>query len=368
MSDLRRVPGTRILSATSAGRTARHDVREAGPGPRRDGFDAVKGVCIFAVLLIHALSVGPLPIGSAPGVAGLPVDVVVRQFVDFPVFVFLGVSGYFAGASARSGRSFSVRRRLWRLLPAYLLATFVTSAVLAPGHLVEPRKWVAMLLAGTGIGIGYYVVVLVQFVVATPLLLAIRSWRVHLAIGVSGSLLGIGFTYWAARAGILFPYSGLLAVVWFPSYQVGLILGRRKGGVPVSWPVLFAAWVVGIALSVGEAAAVGSGDVGFAVSQVKLSSIFTSLVILIAAVRFATGRGGTAVPGWLACVGKSSYFIYLYHLPLLGVLMSRLGRVVPFSPLASLMGSLVVLAVLGCVAPVARRVLGAGVASRCLGA
>src|SRR5688572_23772990 len=109
--------------------------------------------------------------------------------------MFLALSGYFHGR----GQRFDSKARLLRVLVTYVIWTTIYIALLKPNHFIHPKALLLDYAAGDGIAIGYFIIVLCQFILLAPLLRAITSARVHVAIMAAGALIGLTLTYATAK-------------------------------------------------------------------------------------------------------------------------------------------------------------------------
>jgi fucose 4-O-acetylase-like acetyltransferase len=278
----------------------------------RDPFwDFIRGVAILAVIYIHSCQI----IGLAPGSAELEFGLVQKQIVNFAVPVFLALAGYFDGCS----NSRSIAARLWRLLPPYTLWTVVFVMLTKRKHFLDISDLALDFATGTGIGIGYFVIVLVQMTLFMSLVERM-SIGVQAMLAVGLFTLGTAATYANAFLGLwrplAFPYDALPFFVWAPFYQLGFLIARspemrrRLSAAPISLPV--SAIVVLLAVSIGEAMALQYTEPVLAASQLKLSSKLVSLAVIVTI--FALHGRVSVRDGALSRFGRSSYFVYLFHL------------------------------------------------------
>lgn len=294
-------------------------------------WDAWKGVAIVAVVAIHACgSALAFPDGSA----NQTFAVVLRQFINFPVALFVFFSGMFASQGRPAASYFaSVRSRASRLLVPYLVwAAVYTCAKAITGKLVL-AELPEMLATGTMISVGYYVIVMLQIAVLSPVLERLSS--TVLKIGVSVSIAAsCAFTYGVRAGGVdvtwsHFPYNSLPFFLWLPFYLAGLAVGKSDPGMGVGrWQIALALASVAAACAVVEAFFWLPGSMELAISQLKLSSMITSL--LVCALTVCTARTWVTAGGWrwaLTWLGARSFYFYLSHMLVLGVVQAALRRV-----------------------------------------
>lgn len=87
-------------------------------------WDKQKGAAIIAVVLIHSLSsTANFPIDSLNNNFGI----ILRQFINFPVGLFIFLAAFFAMRSTGTTDSYldSVKRRIWRLSLPFLIWLFI---------------------------------------------------------------------------------------------------------------------------------------------------------------------------------------------------------------------------------------------------
>lgn len=315
-------------------------------------WDSWKGVAITSVVFIHSMNgTEQFAEGSFNWFFGLTF----RQVLNFAVPLFLAMSGYFAAKSQWPGVYDFVLKRSDRLVWPYLFWSMIGVAFFVGVDGITGAKLVKALFTGSGVGAGYYVIVLLQFIALTPLFQSIKNLRSHVVILFVSSAIGLLFAYYirVETVGFFskFPGSVLLFVVWCPFYQLGYVSGKfdvqqhLKG----KTGMLFAALAAAIVASIVEAlfwARAGFYSVG--VSQVKLSSFIASALVFLIAL-YESHRGvrvpGGAVLSWL---GSNSFPIYLSHLLFLTPFVDLFSRVkplfdvqiafVPFSSFATLAG------------------------------
>ena len=159
----------------------------------------------------------------------------------------------------------------------------------------------------------YYVLVYAQLVVLTPLLYRLLHSCpiVPYALGVL-ALVGREV---AALAGIELPHVQAIFAVWLIFYVVGLDWERWRGyveGKAALWGVVA---VVALCVQGGFGFAWNAyGDYNMATTQLKLTSMATSLVVIALIMSLPANLKAKAGGSFLGRLGDASFGIYLCHM------------------------------------------------------
>lgn len=284
-------------------------------------WDKWKGAAIIAVVLIHASgSTANFPVGSFNYEFGI----ILRQMINFPVGLFVFLAAFFATRSTRESDSYwvTVRKRVWRLaLPFLLWSLIYFGAKLVRGSLVFeeiPLK----LLNGSSVAVGYFVIVMIQMSLISPLLERFNFKQLIKLLPIS-LLLSLVTTYtlqlvYPESIISKFPYYALPFSIWLPFYIGGLIVGKRKGvvwnGLSIGGALLI--YCLCVCLSFAESTLLLQELRGLATSQLKVTSILTTssvcLLVIVAGRRSDNNREN--VLSWL---GERSFYFYLSHMLIL---------------------------------------------------
>jgi peptidoglycan/LPS O-acetylase OafA/YrhL len=178
-------------------------------------------------------------------------------------------------------------------------------------------------LLGTGIGIGYFVIVLIQYILLTPVLARLNGKRTHIILMATLFACGLLVTY-VARAGhpnsrwAQYPFYCLSFIVWYPFYHLGVFaakFGIVNSSVWRSRAWIFLLYFAFLAASVAEGIFLCGRGVALGVSQLKATSLLTSVALFLLLLCYhRTGPGRLFSNHFLQLLGKSSYMIYLMHL------------------------------------------------------
>lgn len=284
--------------------------------PRIERLDQWKGASIVAVIAIHASGTA---LTFPPSTFNWAFGLIVRQPINFAVPMFLALAGYLAGAKrleTPSDRRTFWRNRFERLLLPYLVWTLATVALRTPSHLISPIALAKDILLGQGIGVGYFVIVLAQFIAVTPLIASLkRSWH-HIAIMGIATAAGLATRYYfqiEQPDSILaqFPLYALHPLAWYPFYHLGFWIHRTCPSWLNRQPAMTRLAGFFLLLSIAEGWLLASqGYVEFATSQLKTSSFLMSGSLVLIALSSDRRERGSSL---LASLGRNSYFIYLSH-------------------------------------------------------
>lgn len=239
----------------------------------------------------------------------------------FGADLFFVLSGYIVSLSAERASSALefLRRRAWRILPLYYLATMLEVARLwRRGDGVDGERLVGSLLfwpqvGGPVLSVGWTLNFEVLFYLWLALVIRWRprEFRLWAAWGPAA------FAVWNP---ITFLFAGGVLLRRLPFYCVGLGL---------------AAWVAGAWFGVGD---IWNCELtSFGVNSGK-RILYWGLPAL-AVVGGVAGWRGRTMPGWLLYLGRESYAIYLFqHFGLMAVAVWQ----PPWLPVSLALGSLAV--------------------------
>ena len=277
---------------------------------QRDIFwDAMKGIAIVAVILIHTTS------RNTPG------GVAWRQFINFPVALFFFMAGYFC--HVRESYGAFVARKAKRLLVPLTVASLVYAGL----ELYFARN------SGTGMTInrilealvsfptswGYFVLALFQCMLLAPFLLKCQErWLMRISFAAylaTAAYFYLASTVFLGKWTLSRSVPVIFCTAWLPLFALGLRLQKRRLTLWAPWkrPLL-----AGVALMAW--AALGGifwydhATIQLARSQLRLPCILFSLVLAGLLPNLADhyslhGRIWTFV----ARLGELSFFVYLWH-------------------------------------------------------
>lgn len=320
-------------------------------------YDYAKGICIICVILIHAIYVEDttnLSIGQF-------VSIAIRQVINFPVAVFLGFAGFFVGVHISRGGSIKIWRRSSDLFIPYLIATAFYFVLYQVNPIAEGMIFIIKaIFLGSGIEIGYFVIVLVQLTLITPLIMLIKSDRTHIVVTVSMFFIGFLYTYLTNIFKISpldeFPWSSIFFFTWYPVYHIGLYIGINKERVyslsrnryilPMVILLLVISLIEALYLRVYVEGPLFN-------RQIKASSILYATMVLVAFLSFKIPRLYVLTP-YISNIGTSTYFIYLYHLVVLREVMDFSKTLIPGGLPPQLLAAFITLGIMVALINIAR--------------
>ncbi|GMA33445.1 acyltransferase family protein [Litorihabitans aurantiacus] len=354
------------------------------PAPSRDVFwDAVRGVCILGVVWTHTRT--GIPYLDGPHAWNFDAWLVVREVWNFPVAVFVFLAAFFVRPARVLERPGAwLRSRAVRLgVPFLVWSTAFTLLGAALAGTRDVRRLVRDVVLGASAPHLYFVLVLLQLVVVTPLLLRVLEARWRWVMWLVTPAFAVWLYVRTLADGGPPSFSNTWLLGWFGFYWAGLWV-RRYGTPRVGVRAAVVIAVLATAASVAEAALlVRAGvDVGFAVGQLSGTSVVAAFAVVLLLVVWherRTDRGDTPPPGRfaraLAHLGRDSYGIYYVHVLWLTLLWRAVAPpwsgdglvampVLPLLQLAEAAGALALS--LGLMAAV-RALVGRTAASRWLG-
>ena len=275
--------------------------------PKDRYLQAVRGAAITAVVLIHCLP-------------QCDVSVALRPLLNWAVAAFLFLSGLLT-AEARIARGGVLGRRIRRTLPPYVVWSLAYALLLQGSSVLGALK--ALLTAGASAQM-YFVAVHLQLTTLTPLLYRLLKWRPLIAYAITPLSLAV---YEALTiAGVALPILGRLFPMWLIFYVVGLDWERWRDRLHGKLGAALIA--LGMCLAIQLACGftwLRFGDYNMATTQLKLSSVATSLCVIAVIMLLPTSGKRRLSESFLADVGDASFGIYLCHMFVLVVVRKALA-------------------------------------------
>jgi hypothetical protein len=193
---------------------------------RSNYWDCWKGAAISAVVLIHVLA------KNSSFYDNDVYAIMLGQVLFTCVPIFLALAGFFCAKKIPSNMKFYVEKGLRLLLP-YLVWTSIYIIIFKVGHISNLYLLTKDFAFGEGVGIGYFVILLLQYILVTPFILKIERHYIHFILMVGGCILGIFFLYYMrerfSNSGISkFPLVLIPFFVWYSFYHLGLYAAKHR--------------------------------------------------------------------------------------------------------------------------------------------
>lgn len=276
-------------------------------------WDYAKGLAIIAVVMIH--STGYLLRSDH---VNDDIGLILRQLINFAVPTFLFIAGYFSVSNKNISDFEYLKSRSLRILPPYIFWSLIFTgiSVFLLGNPFSVSKLAYGLLFGSSIGIGYFVVVLMQFVFLTLIIKRINNKSVHIWIMIALSIIGLLYTYLLKiflpnHFLSNFPLSALPFFIWYPFYHFGFYLKKFKPEINYK-PNSYLIFSIFLAITIFEGYVLTYFfDIQFGASQIKFSSFLLSFFICILIYK---NRVKTNCNKFIVYLGLNSFGIYLSHM------------------------------------------------------
>lgn len=291
-------------------------------GNSKDEFwQMIRGICIISVILIHCTNgIGFRETSTASW--NFDYWLIMRQFIDFPVAIFIFLAGYFTNIErVEKFKLVYVRNRVKRLLLPFLVwSTFYTLLnIVTSGGNINILNSIIKLLFGLSSGQLYFILVLLQLTLITPLLIKTikNNQGTKILFLLTPLYLLCLYFYGAFFENQLLFYQTYFPA-WFIFYYAGLFI-RIKGFKPFFKKIqLFNSILfcfIGFILSIIEGyslLALGYSE-GFASSQIKFSSFL--YVFAIINLLFVIKPYFEKIEiKWLKYLGENSYGLFYVHM------------------------------------------------------
>lgn len=263
----------------------------------------LRALAIIAVIIIHVSTVKQ----------GNEV-IILRQFVNYCVALFIFLSGYLTKKDSVNNLVQFYKKRLIRVLVPYFIWSIFYISISKDYNI---KSIIIKLITGQGCSIYYYIIVYVQLVLLTPVLLKMldkkRGKYIELLTPVS--LLVLYVCIYLGKP-ISFPYNVLSCTIWIIFYYYGLKvrnLANTEECLQKNLIKNILLYIICLILSLVEGFIWNKvGNISIAVSQTKISSMFTSICFI----NIMIGLKGkiNVTSNVFKTIGDYSFGIYLTHI------------------------------------------------------
>lgn len=340
-------------------------------------FEFIRGICIICVMLIHCQN-GIEYEDSEIYWFNYYYWLIFRQFINFPVAVFVFLTAYFTNITRVTQNPIKYyKSRVSRLLVPFLIWSIIYSSisVVKLGFHVNLIRIILKIIVGQASAPLYYIVVLIQLVLITPLLInCLKNKYLNLMVFcITPIYLIISYAYTYVTKDQL-PLYATLFPAWLIFYYTGLyikingfVIRQKNKAVSHAFVLIGCALLFSIAecylmLYLGFSAA-------SATSQIKISSFLYSLTI-INLIFVLKEYGIKTKESFVTKIGNYSYGIFYVHCFWL-LLVSKAMSYIPFIhsilPVYQLIELLAILALSMLSIIITDKIIGKKLASKYLG-
>lgn len=285
-----------------------------------DYFQGIRGLCILSVVLIHCTT-GIQFKESVDLSFNYHYWLILRQFINFPVAIFIFLAGYFANTMQATNTPllFFTNRGKRLIIPFLIWSVFlIIVASIINGNIPTVFNALFAVVTGRAAGPLYFIPVLIQLTIITPLLVKNMEvkWFRFLCFTVTPLYLFVMYVYQYSTKQQM-PYYEIPFPAWFLFYYAGLYI-KAKGVIflmkcnrlltaiaLVLLALLASIFECYLLLSFGMPDSVAS-------SQIKVSSFlyaFAVLNMLYIVRKYASDP----ISKLFVCLGNNSYGIYYAH-------------------------------------------------------
>lgn len=241
-------------------------------------FQQLRGFCIILVVLIH------LPIGLDTDDSSF-LWLSIRQFINFPVATFIFLSAYFCKYDCNKNILIFYEKRLKRLLVPYLIwaCFYLIIYPLIKKHTLDDD---ALFLFLTGYGPAYFLLVLIQLTIITPLIFKYKDNQYFRIFSWVVTPVYILFCYaYLLKTGKTLPAYQTPFPAWYIFYFFAITYKQKLDNLKSNINTLTLIFTIIVFLVFanfeGQIILKYVGDRSFAISQIKLSSIIYSLLMIV---------------------------------------------------------------------------------------
>ncbi len=330
-------------------------------------FDAFRGFAIIAVVAIHVIDNSLLRTDLSGVGWRFYIAILCRQLLNFAVPAFIFISGYWMSKkhieSLEGYKTFLTRRLSRVLVPYFFWSLVLIGSAVIRTHSIDVYEVILKLLTGRASTVYFFIMVIVQLYVATPLLQYINRKPYGLVLILALNGVSLLFVY-LSRLNLSYRIPASSAFYsWVIYYEIGLLVGTYGSKVFVSKRLgdfILPALLLSLLMSEQEATILLSkgSDKYFAIAPLKISSFLYSACVILAFLHLRERL--SYWPKFLATIGRYSFGIYLIHMIILNPLASLLQRfdvVYSLQPLYQLLLVFVTMSICVLVISISRRLL-----------
>lgn len=352
-------------------------VNQPAPSPKKQrmsSFDAFKGLAIIAVVFAHATAFGWVFFDKPGEYFNAYYGVITRGFEYFALPTFVVVSGFWFGTltfSSWADYTSFLRKRVLRILLPYLFWSILLASWQSLRGGFSVPDFAAKVLLGQADGPYYFILLMLQFYVLTPVFLRMSRTTAGLIAIIAAHvaiLLGWYYVRFAFNPDLHYSVMKLPFITWLSLFPLGMWMRNHTQSVDkLTLPFLIACALVLYAVVMAESELyLRKGWLELAISDIRLTAMFYGVIVVLIFFQFRNKEW----PSFLVTLGDYSFGIFFIHGTLLRGFAKIFSKVPGLFEMQPVFQSLVALATLfACyiVIYTSRRLLGVDKSSRIFG-
>ena len=297
-------------------------------------YQIIRAICIFAVILIHCKN--GIEYRESEFNWNYYYWIGFRQIINFPVSVFMFLAGYFVNQEVViiSPKNW-VLNRLYRLYLPFLFWSFLYTIIsvrrdFALDFIFVLKTFLKILIGYNGIHL-YFVFILIQLIILTPLVLKHHNTKILILLTciifyiLKYISVFNNWKYFEEYWKFLFPCFGIFYI-----FGIEIKVSNYKKYLD-KIPLFFIVCLMFVFLCFSFFEAFVLNNVGindnFVVSQVKLSSVFYSMSVIVFIIKLHDYIKSKSNMNFLILVGNNSFQIYFFHVIVL-LLINKILKII----------------------------------------
>lgn len=295
-------------------------------------FDFLRGIAIVMVVLIHCT--GIINFEGANNI----MTMAFRECLNCAVPIFIAISGYFMCLKPVDNP-----KDYLSFIKKYVPAVWVPMALwsipaasIAVYHGASIIKELSLLIVG-GISIYYFISLIIQYYLLTPIIKKVNIKRVFFC-GIITFCWAIFITYWHSIKGnwpLLVQYAGVFpaSLLWYALGCWFRIVPLKRESSILPWIIIAGCAIIGQFFESRWLA--GYGGVG--IGDIKISTVTYDMAIIFVVfskkveriynVAMSKKDVNNGILRFINYLGRTSFGLYLAHMYVLGQIVNRLERV-----------------------------------------
>lgn len=284
---------------------------------KKNYIQVLRGIAILGVVLIHAIS----------NIENNNINVILRQFINYSVPLFLFISGYLITSEKFNNKDYIksfYKKRFLRIGIPYLVFSLIAFILNDDLRHISLSKKIFYLLIGQANSIYYYIIVYLQLIVLTPILVKLIN-KINPIFIYSLSFLTILFEYCLILLNkpLPFPYNVLSFTTWILFYYMGIVMKNTKSiNINIKNTIILTISMLILSIVEGFIWFKFFNNISIAVSQTKITSFLFSYFFIRILMYYKDSLNNRI----LKFIGDNSFGIYLIHT----FIMERFIKLFPY--------------------------------------